>query len=104
MTRQEQREDARKDLRASLEKSLVPEHIHAGIISYSVDRVPPGHFLKSVFQNDLYKSLGYADEANRRAIGDIVGFIYAELPDECWGDESTYYRWITTKEVDDGER
>ena len=102
MTREKQKEDARKHLRYSLKKSLVPEHIHEGIVSYSVDRVPPGHFLRSVFQNDLYKSLAYADSANRRAIGDIVGFIYAELPDECWGSEMTYYQWITTKEVNDG--
>ena len=89
--------EIKDSLRCSLRKSLVPNHIHEAIVSYAIDHVPPGGFLKAVFKNDLYGSLAHADQANRAAIMDIVGFIYAELPDDCWGDEHAYFKWITQR-------
>lgn len=67
--------------------NLVPAHTKQSIQLYVEKRIPPGGFLLAVLTNDLKGAVGRADEKNRRALPDIVKFLYNYIPARIWGDE-----------------
>lgn len=72
----------------------IPERIKESINRYSRDGVPTGDFLKAVLCNDLFGSLGRADDENRLALFNIGSYIYNEIPFTCWGSPEKYKAWI----------
>ncbi len=56
---------------------------------------PPGGFLRAVLENDLAGAFGRADDDNRRAMHDIVCYVYNELPSQCWGSPAKVAAWLT---------
>lgn len=68
-------------------------HILDSLDAWAKEGRPTGGFLKAVLENDLKGALGKADLENRRAIFEIVKYIYNELPIECWGNEDKVKRW-----------
>jgi hypothetical protein len=61
---------------------------------YAETGCPTGGFLQAVLENDLKEACGRADEDNQRALFDIVGYIYNELPSTCWGSPQKVEDWL----------
>ena len=64
---------------------MIPTKIKEAIDRYVQERIPPGGFLQSVLGNNLIGAFGGADDENRKALFDIVSYIYNEIPSNCWG-------------------
>ena len=56
--------------------------------------VPTGGFLHSVLADSLSGAFGKADNENRKALGDIVMFVYNEAPTTCWGSKDHVKEWL----------
>lgn len=67
----------------------VPNHTIEALERYVFQGYEPGGFLVSVLSNDLTGAVGRADSMNRRALAEIVDFVYNRLPAESWGDYGT---------------
>jgi len=72
----------------------VPPHTMRAIQSYVKDHVPPGSFLRAVFEHELFDALGRADLENRYAIFDIVSYIYNNVPNACHGSPEVVAEWL----------
>jgi hypothetical protein len=76
------------------DSARIPDRMHDSVIAWAVDYIRPGNFLMAVLQNDLVKSVGYADEGNAAALRSWATFVYNELPHGCWGSEDKCEAWI----------
>ena len=72
----------------------VPAHTQEALGDYIERGIPVGGFLHSVLCNDLFGAVGRADASNLPAIREIVNWIYNCAPQDCWGNEAKYLRWI----------
>ena len=77
---------------------MIPERTLDGIKRYIEDRIQPGGFLTAVLENNLTKSFGSADEDNRKALYEIVGYCYGMLPFSCWGSPEKVEKWLKREE------
>lgn len=73
---------------------MIPEDIRRGLERYVKERIPTGHFLRAVLENDLTEAFGRADLDNREALFDIVQYVYNELPMTCWGSKDKVNEWL----------
>lgn len=96
-----------------INERLLADYIHripsltmAALISYVEAGIPTGDFLRAVLSNDLCEAVGRADADNRRALPEIVQFIYNGCPGQCWGDAETVDRWLADRfaELEGGAR
>ena len=78
-------------------KMMIPKNTLAGLKRYAKDRIHPGGFLIAVLENNLRKSFGQADKANREALFEIVCHCYNELPSICWGSPEKVKNWLLGK-------
>ncbi len=78
----------------------IPAHMREGIRAYVEERRPIGHFLTALLSNDLKNAALRADDENRAALPDWVGFIYEYAPSDCWGSPEAVAAWLAD---DDGE-
>ena len=76
---------------------MIPRHTLGGIKRYVENRIPPGGFLTAVLENNLRKSFGQADKANREALFEIVCHCYNKLPSICWGSPEKVKNWLLRK-------
>lgn len=75
-------------------KENVPELVKHSLDLYVNNRIPAGHFLTAVLENDLAGAFAYADRVNKYFMGDIVAYIYNELPIACWGSREKVANWL----------
>jgi len=61
---------------------------------YAYARIPTGHFLCAVLENNLMEAVGRADEDGQRTLPDIARFIYNELPAPCHGSPQKVRTWL----------
>lgn len=61
---------------------------------YVQNKIPTGGFLKAVLENDLVQAFGRADDINKYRIGEIIEYIYNELPSLCWGSPEKVQNWL----------
>lgn len=61
--------------RAALADSLVPPHLHEGLVRWVEFGIPPGSFLRSVIANDLLGAVSRADDHSLAALPAIVSFL-----------------------------
>jgi len=73
---------------------MIPDHTKAALDRYVNDRILPGGFLIAVLSNDLFGAVGRADSQNLAALGDIVKYIYNELPSGCWGSKEIIWKYV----------
>ena len=73
---------------------MIPQSTRDAIDRYVNDHCPIGGFLKAVLSNDLVASFGRADEENRKALFEIVSYVYNEIPSNCWGSPEKVTKWI----------
>jgi hypothetical protein len=55
---------------------------------------PTGGFLRAVLENKLVESFSRADTENKKALEDIVYYLYNHIPHEAWGSEENCDTWI----------
>jgi hypothetical protein len=65
-----------------------------GIREYVEHRTPPGCFLGAVRSNDLRGAVGWADDANKAALADIVAYLHWRVPARCWGSAEAVNAWL----------
>ena len=53
-----------------------------------------GSFLQAVISNDLKEAVTRADASNKAVLTQIVGWMYAYAPHNCWGSSGLYERWV----------
>ena len=71
----------------------IPCHTLTSIGRWVTHGVPGGHFLTAVLTNDLKEAVGRADLDNRRALCDIVTYLYNYVPVGCWGSPQKTKEW-----------
>jgi len=76
---------------------MITQHTQAALDRYVNHRILPGGFLTAVLSNDLFGAVGRADKENLAALGDIVKYVYNELPSGCWGSKDIMWRWVENK-------
>lgn len=81
----------------------VPDYTLAGLKRYIDHGIPTGSFLRAVLTNDLFEAFAQADQTNRYAMFDIVGWIYDKAPSKCHGSEKAYKDWIEMHKIKRGE-
>ena len=90
--------DTQTLIRDALETGLralpIPDHMHAAIRTYVVDRRPVGGFLTAVLENDLKEAAKRADSRNLLALGCWVDLLYNYCPGLCWGSPAKVHAWL----------
>ena len=81
----------------------VPLHTMRGIQNYVENHVPPGSFLRAVFEHELFDAFMRADLDNRSAMFDIVNYINLNLPCACHGSPEKVAAWIKRGRESDDE-
>ncbi len=71
-------------------------HTLSRIYDYVENKVPGGHFLTFVMENNLMKAFNYADTENRRNLDQITMFIYNHVPTICYGSHEEVKTHLTT--------
>ena len=72
----------------------IPPHMREHIRAYVEERRPVGHFLTALLSNDLKNATLRADDENRAALTDWVGFLYEYAPSNCWGSPEIVEAWL----------
>lgn len=72
----------------------IPSLTLGALRNYIEYGVPTGGFLRSVLSDSLFGAWSRADGENRKAIGDIVMFIYNEAPGSCHGSKQHVDDWL----------
>lgn len=84
---------------ATLDYSLLPEHIRGAMKEYLVYGRLPGGFCLAVLENNLVQSFARADHINTYAMHDIVRWLYMECPASAWGDKDTVINFSTDRNL-----
>jgi len=85
----------------------IPQRMEDGIKNYIVHKIPPGHFLTAIIQNDLKSAVERADDENLRNIPAYVAYFYNLAPHACWGSPEKMKLWLKRdleKEVNQFEK
>jgi len=72
----------------------VPDHTMDGLDMYINHKILPGDFLTAVLTNDLFGACARADAVNKKALPNIVTYIYNRLPSGCWGSTEIVNKWL----------
>ena len=75
----------------------VPPYTLRGIWNYVENHVPPGSFLRAVFEHELFEAFARVDSENQCAMFDIVNYIYNNVPVACHGSPEIVNRWIAQR-------
>jgi len=75
----------------------IPESTMESLERWIALGIPTGDFLLAVLSNDLKKACGRADEENRMALFEIVGWLYNYAPIGCWGSAENVEKWSSRK-------
>lgn len=73
---------------------MIPPLILESLTRYVEIGCPVGDFLQAVIANDLVEAFSRADHHSTDAMAAIVGFVYNELPSNCWGSRAVYRAWV----------
>jgi hypothetical protein len=71
----------------------IPENMHEGIVRWILKGIRPGHFLRSVIDNDLKGAILNADDVNIFRLTAYVHFFYNAAPVGCWGSKEKADKW-----------
>ncbi len=74
--------------------TLLPEHLHQGVLAYIQNGRPTGGFLTAVIRGDRADAAARADDINRRRLDDIFSFFDKQAPAECHGSPDKWALWI----------
>lgn len=71
----------------------IPEITAGNLKRYVEQGLHPGQFLASVLANNVFGAFEYADDENRKAIGELIAEI-KKKPGGCWGSQERVSEWI----------
>jgi hypothetical protein len=94
------RDDTLQRYRDHLQERLtscgVPDHLHAGLLAYLVDRRRPGSFLSACLENNLLEALlRAAPPVTAEHVTAIVQFLTWHAPATAWGSSLVVETWLT---------
>jgi hypothetical protein len=72
----------------------IPEHMRGGIIRYVERGIPPGHFLRAVFANDLMEACARGDRENQLLLADYAKLLVNQCPGGCWDSSEKCIAWV----------
>ena len=72
----------------------IPSGVINSLVGYVNHRQQPGHFVRAVLENNLFAAMQRADSQSRKALPEIVDFIYDALPGNCYGDPQKVSAWL----------
>lgn len=79
------------------DSSKCPEGVKHSLNLYVEHRLHTGGFLKAVLENDLVGAVSRADRESLSSLGDIVAYVFNELPGDCWGNPEKVDQWLSSK-------
>lgn len=85
------------DVQKDSEFWKIPPETLASLKRYVEHGVETGGFLRAVLENDLFGAVSRADLENRKALTNIVMFIYNTLPYQCHGNHIRVEEWLSGK-------
>ena len=83
---------------------VIPKRIIEALERYEQGGVLPGHFLQAVLSNDLYRALCRADDDSYAALKEIFGYVYNQMPGNCWGNKDKVNAWVLAKQAERGAK
>jgi hypothetical protein len=83
-----------------LAKYNVPVHLREGLVRYLVHRIPPGHFLRAVLENDLAGAVSRGDEPSLAGLLRLVRFLHNEVTFMAHGSALIVREWLGARERD----
>jgi hypothetical protein len=85
----------RNHLQERLVSCGVPDHLHAGLLAYFVERRRPGSFLIGCLENNLHAAmLRAADDITAMGVKAIVQFLSWHTPMTAWGSSVVVETWL----------
>ena len=72
----------------------VPAHFKEAIDLYVKEGIMPGDFGYAVLTNNLIGCFMYADSINLAHLGEIVSYMWWEVPYCCWGSDEKVRKWV----------
>ena len=69
------------------------DHHASSVSAYVMEGRPMGGFLTALFENDLMKAMGKADDLNKVKLGAWCKFIYNACPSGTWGSKQAVAEW-----------
>lgn len=81
-------------LEFNVQTSMIPEHMHEGVIAYFRYGRPCGSFLQAVISNDLAEAVRRGDQANLRALASYIILFANCAPIGSWGSPDNYDGWL----------
>ena len=78
-------------------KPEIPESLKNGLELYLEHGIEPGSFLMACLENDLREAFGRADHLNILCLGDIVCYLWHEIPVVAWGNRETVQAWMKAR-------
>jgi hypothetical protein len=79
--------------------SQIPERFKESLIRYT-EGLHTGGFLEKVLENDLFGAIARADSEALVALPDIVGYIYNEIPQGCYGSPERVTLWLRMSDAE----
>ena len=87
--------DMDAQLEAGLSICAVPPQLREGLLRYVRQGIPTGSFLRAVLTNDLADACRRADPYCGMHLPNIIQWLDAYAPAECYGSAEKVYEWIT---------
>lgn len=87
-----------------IDYSRIPKYTIESIQEYVKNKVPPGDFLRAVFENNLTEAFGRADKDNLENLFQIVAYLYNEVNSACWGTPQKVKDWLESREKEEGRQ
>lgn len=84
----------RPDYYEDADWSLIPPHMHDGVVGYVMKGWRPGGFMEAVLTNDFKGSYTQADMENLYALRGWAQFVMAHIPAMAQGTEKRFEDWI----------
>lgn len=90
-------DDLMEAIRNQPNSELIEPRFKQSIDWYVEHKLPPGHFITAVLENDLMGAFGRADAQAIENIKHIICYCYNEIPSGCWGSKQKVKQWLNTK-------
>ena len=74
---------------------MIPAKTKEAIDRYVNEKILPGGFLQSVLSNNLMGAFGGADDENRKALPEILAYVWNKIPARCCGSPERVRNWVT---------
>jgi hypothetical protein len=84
--------------------SLIPDRVMNNLLQYVEGNEAPGGFLFAVLSNNLFESIGRADNEMQPLIPLLVKFISWKIPYGCHGSPDIVKAWMEKKYKEKTER